>query len=209
MSITFTRRHQRDDLLVYDFNIERDPFVVTVTASPSVVHRWVTSIVQLYKHIINDGIAVVGLGVQFSASPNTRYTVDTMQLCIGEQCLIFQLSRAPNAPRVLRDFLQNKGCTFVGFWNCLDRRMLGLSRHRLRMRRNPVDVRSILGNKVGNASMESIVERSLGYFGISMSWNVIMSNWNGSTLTDDQVVQASVEPRCAFLIGAFYGAWLR
>ncbi|AEE75195.1 Polynucleotidyl transferase, ribonuclease H-like superfamily protein [Arabidopsis thaliana] len=56
---------------------------------------------------------------------------DTLQLCVGNQCLIIQLCHCDQVPTSLRSFLTDPNTTFVGVWNSQDAGKLARSKHQL------------------------------------------------------------------------------
>jgi len=203
---------------LYNVNIHGNEIKVTVTAVASVVRKWISTTLFLFRRrtYLQSNHLVAGLGVQWT--PNGRYSPpDTLQLCVGHRCLIFQLAHANYIPRNLRNFLQNPNHTFVGFWNHSDRRKLEeLSVHQLRMYREPLDLRHCVqvvdedGDEEGlaRASVPEIVEKCLGYdVEDELRGEIGRSDWNDEDLRHEQVVYASVDAYCAFLIGKNIKAW--
>ncbi|CAD6227081.1 unnamed protein product [Miscanthus lutarioriparius] len=121
----------------------------------------------------------------------------TLQLCIGHRCLVFHLARADAVPEALRRFLADPRVTFVGSGSAHDGRMLwehyGLDVARGR------ELRAVAG--MGNASVEQMAERFLGYPGICKPREVSMSAWHAPRLSLDQVQYASVDAYLAFRLG--------
>ncbi|KAI4335003.1 hypothetical protein L6164_013692 [Bauhinia variegata] len=181
---------------------------VTVTANAYVVKKWITSTLYLRRQELHH--LVVGLGVQWT--PGWRETpADTLQLCVGRRCLIFQLAYADYVPNVLRRFLSDNRFTFVGFYNHSDRLKLMISKHRLEMARDPLDLRFYAESEdeesLKFASVEEIVKECLGFDGVRLRREISMSNWDVEFLSDDQVLQACLDAHCAFEIGKNIGAW--
>ncbi|XP_029128431.1 uncharacterized protein LOC109804427 [Cajanus cajan] len=189
---------------VYTVDLAGTYITVTVTPSSSVVKRWLSSTLHFSRHFVYHDRLVVGLGVQWTPGAYDP-PPDTLQLCVGRRCLIFQLTRADGVPESLRTFLNDPSHTFVGFWNHSDRRKLEESKHRLEMRRDPLDLRHCFRG-LSQASVEEIVEKRLGYRVTQWS-DVSMSDWYDKYLSNDQVAYATVDAHCAFLIGRDIGAW--
>ncbi|KAG5105287.1 hypothetical protein JHK82_042257 [Glycine max] len=183
---------------------------VTVTAKASVVREWLSSRLYFRQQYVRRKRLVVGLGVQWTGGSDSP--ADTLQLCVGRRCLIFQLAHAKSVPKKLRTFLLDASHTFVGFWNHLDRRKLESSEHGLEMVRDPLDLRRYAktedGDDLTQASVEEIVEKCLG-FEVEQRSEISMSNWNDEYLSDDQIAYATIDARCAFLIGRKSRAWER
>ena len=77
---------------------------------------------------------------------------------------------------------------------------------------NPIDLRlhaksNITGESLVSASTETIIRECLGYEGVRLEREISMSDWEALFLDDDQVLQASVDARAAFLIGKSLSAW--
>jgi len=177
---------------------ENDFFNVTITANATVVKHWLATTLHNSRRYLYLNCLVVGLGVHWTPGPNDP-PVDTLQLCVGRRCLIFQLAHANRVPSNLRTFLNNPNHNFVGFWNHSDRRKLKQSRFQLEMCTDPLDLRLFFEN-LAQASVEEIVQKCLGYQ-ISQPREIGRSRWRDFLLSDDQITYAAVDAFCAFLIG--------
>ncbi|GAU50476.1 hypothetical protein TSUD_409610 [Trifolium subterraneum] len=197
---------------IYTVNLHGNEIKVTVTANVSVVRKWIYTTLYFNRYDIHGGRFVVGLGVQWT--PECRDPpADTIQLCIGSRCLIFQLAHATNVPRILRSFLENPNHTFVGFWNHSDRQKLETSEYQFEMYRDPLDLRLCAeaeyeddDDDLARASVNEIVEKCLGYE-VEQRKEISMSDWSDEVLSDEQVIYASVDAYCAFRIGKNVKAW--
>ncbi|CAJ2662534.1 unnamed protein product [Trifolium pratense] len=192
---------------VYTVNLHGNKIKVTVTANASVVRKWIYTTLLFNRRNIH---LVVGLGVQWTPDGNDP-PADTLQLCIGNRCLIFQLAHATYVPRSLRNFLENPNHTFVGFWNHSDRQKLESSEYQFEMYRDPLDLRHYAeleyeDENLARASVDEIVEKCLGYE-IEQSGEIARSYWDNKVLSNEQVVYASVDAYCAFRIGKNVRAW--
>jgi hypothetical protein len=213
---TFYTNNNRFTHDVYTVNLHGNKIKVTVTAAASVVKKWINAALCFRRrYMIPQNRLIVGLGVQWT--PGGRDPpADTLQLCIGNRCLIFQLAHANYIPRSLRRFLENPYYTFVGFWNHSDRLKLKSSDQRLEMYKDPVDLRHYAqaeydedddeDGDLARASVEEIVEKCLGYE-IEQSGEIAISDWDDKVLSDKQVVYASIDAYCAFRIGKNVKAW--
>ncbi|XP_047173632.1 exonuclease 3'-5' domain-containing protein 2-like [Vigna umbellata] len=193
----------------YTIDVDGDPVKVTVTSTASVVRRWITSIVNQHRRHVYLRRLVVGLGVQWSPGGSDP-PADTLQLCVGRRCLIFQLAHADRVPRNLRTFLNHRSHTFVGFWNHSDRRKLENSEHCLDMCRDPLDLRYFAETEnddyLVQDSVEEIVEKCLGYI-VEQRREISMSNWYRKHLSNEQIAYATVDAYCAFLVGRNSRVW--
>ncbi|KAL9291139.1 putative 3'-5' exonuclease domain, ribonuclease H-like superfamily [Arabidopsis thaliana] len=142
-----------------------------------------------------------------SVSPPARYRsvsppacsdppANTLQLCVGNRCIIIQLFYCNRVPHVLRRFLGDRNHTFVGFWNSQDAGKLKRSRHRLEiaelldLRNHVVDSR---GRGLKGCSFEVVVGECLGYRGVRLEKAIGMSDWSVYDLSYDQILQASID----------------
>ncbi|XP_020221067.1 Werner Syndrome-like exonuclease [Cajanus cajan] len=197
---------------LYTVHIHGVHVTVTVTASASVVKRWLSSTLYFRRRYAYLNRLVVGLGVQWTPG-GSNPPADTLQLCIGRRCLVFQLARADHVPTCLRTFLNHPFHTFVGFWNHSDRRKLESSEHCLEMWRDPLDLRLWAetvddddDESLARASVEVIIEKCLDYE-VEQRSEISMSDWDRKYLSHDQVVYATVDAHCAFLIGRNSRLW--
>ncbi|CAJ1963140.1 unnamed protein product [Sphenostylis stenocarpa] len=194
-----THIENRFNHFVYTVYLAGDYINVTVTSSASVVKRWLSSTLHFGRHYVYLNRLVVGLGVQWTPGGYDP-PPDTLQLCVGRRCLIFQLAFVDGVPESLRTFLKNPDHTFVGFWNHSDRRKLEYSEYELEMYTDPLDLRLVYDNLI-QASVEEIVDNCLG-FRVFQPREISMSRWSVSYLSNKQVAYAAVDAYCAFLIDA-------
>ncbi|KAK4257877.1 hypothetical protein QN277_007408 [Acacia crassicarpa] len=193
---------------LFNVNLNGTNIVVTLTETAAVVRRWIGTTNHFRRKF--HGRLVVGLGVQWTLG-GTNLPTDTLQLCMGCRCLVYQLSNSPNVPGSLRRFLMDSGNTFVGFWNHSDRWKLQISKHRLQMLRDPLDMRKYAqtddGESLETATIERIVEEHLGIPGVPISREIRMSDWDDIYLSNEQVLQVTLDAHCVFDIGKNIRAW--
>ncbi|CAJ1963135.1 unnamed protein product [Sphenostylis stenocarpa] len=200
-----------DDCDIYTVAFRTAPIIitVTVTAIPSVVRNWLFRTLTVCRRYVRQQNFVVGLGVQWTPG-HEESPPNTLQLCVGHRCLIFQLDRANYVPIKLRRFLLDPSLTFVGFWNELDRRKLLSSKHRLEMVTDPLDLKRYAENDHGQIldqeSVNEIVAESVG-LEVDQRSEISTSDWDREELEHDQIVYAAVDAYCAFLFGKNIGAW--
>jgi hypothetical protein len=206
MAIVIDSDHY-DNESIYTVDLDGTEITATVTAVSSVVKKWLNDTLYLRRDYINQ--LVVGLGVQWTPGGYDP-PADTMQLCVGRRCLIFQLAHAEYILQRLRTFLQNPNHTFVGFWNHSDRRKLESSEHELEMFDDPIDLRyyteDLCDEDLAGASVDEIVEKCVGYE-VEQKREISMSDWCDEYLSDEQVSYACVDAYCAFLMGKNISAW--
>ncbi|GJN10537.1 hypothetical protein PR202_ga28636 [Eleusine coracana subsp. coracana] len=185
----------------YTVRLAGHRFAVLATARPSDARRWVATTRWLNHALIFHARLIVGLGVQWT--PPRRPlggappVPSTLQLCVGRRCLVFHLAQADAVPEALRRFLADPRITFVGFGSAHDQRMLW-AHYRIHVARGR-DLRAVAG--MGNASMEEMADRILGYPGVSKPRDVSMSAWHAPRLDMDQVLYAAVDAFLSFRLG--------
>ncbi|XP_057787674.1 uncharacterized protein LOC131004931 [Salvia miltiorrhiza] len=178
----------------------------TITATLSVVRKWIYTIRYRHRFRLRGGRLVVGLGVQWVPGESAAAT---LQLCVGNDCLIFQLHHADNCPEILRRFLVDPDVIFVGFSNHSDAAMLMRSPHGLEVGRL-VDVRRVAHDlrccRAG-ASMGELAEEILGMHGMEKDYGVGRSDWDDEELTMDQVNYACHDVFLACLMANELKVW--
>lgn len=182
--------------------------ITSVTAIPSVVRKWLFRVLRL--HSIRRHKLVVGLGVQWSPySSLANPPAATLQLCIGRQCLIFQILQADAVPLSLRRFLEDPRNTFVGVWNHDDVARLLRSKHRISVSR-VVDARHVAAERNGlspQLSMEKLAEIFLRAANVKKPQRIGVSNWNDYRLSLEQVQYACVDAYVSFELGRVLQVW--
>ncbi|XP_010465011.1 PREDICTED: uncharacterized protein LOC104745460 [Camelina sativa] len=204
----------------YSVDFFGDEFTVTVTPDPSVIGQWIHDVLSHNRFSFHP--LVVGVGVQWT--PHGYYSdsdsssggyydppADTLQLCVGNRCIIIQLSHCQHVPNVLRSFLADPNYTFVGVWNSQDARKLEWCRHQLEIG-DLLDLRKYVEDSRGQRSLRRcsfkvIVEECLGYRGVKLNRRVSMSDWSEYDLCDRQVLQASIDAFVCFKLGVKYRLW--
>ncbi|KAJ4886416.1 hypothetical protein Rs2_26164 [Raphanus sativus] len=188
---------------------------VTQTETPSIIRRWIFNVIYRHRRSRSPHPLVVGVGVQWTPSwhfspPAYDRAADTLQICVGTSILIVQLSYCKRVPNILRRFLKNPNTTFVGFWNSQDERKLKMTRHRLEIG-ELLDVRKYLANQEGRSlrgrSFEKIVEECMGLEGVRLDRKISKSDWSVGYLSDEQLIQASVDAYVSFELGVHNRLW--
>ncbi|KAF8698991.1 hypothetical protein HU200_034823 [Digitaria exilis] len=191
-----TPSHDAYTVYVYDRRV-----AALATARPFDARRWVTTTRWLHGSLHLGGRLVVGLGVQWTPTRAPLHGVPpcpaVLQLCVGHRCLVFHLAHADAVPEMLRRFLADPRVTFVGSGSANDRRMLW-AHYGLRVARG-LELRAFAG--MGNASLEDMADRFLGYPGIYKPREVAMSAWHAPRLSPDQVQYACLDAYLAFRLG--------
>ncbi|CAH8356720.1 unnamed protein product [Eruca vesicaria subsp. sativa] len=201
--------------------------IVTVTSTPSVITRWINNVL-FHNNRFSSHPLVVGVGVQWTpAGHHSNYYLcdncynadpyyyadpeaDTLQLCVGNRCLIIQLSHCDHIPDELRYFLTDSGTVYVGFWNGQDARKLARSRHEVEIG-ELFDVRNYVqdsgGWSMSRCSFEEVVEECMGYQGVRLDRGISMSDWSLYELDHEQILQASVDAYVCYELGVWVRLW--
>ncbi|CAN6209114.1 unnamed protein product [Urochloa humidicola] len=191
-----TPSHDAYTVCIYDRR-----FTVLATSRPADARRWVATTRWLHGGLHHEGCLIVGLGVQWTPTRLPLHGVlpvpATLQLCVGHRCLLFHLAHADAVPEMLRRFLADPRVTFVGSGSPNDRRMLW-AHYGLRVARGR-ELRADAG--MGNASLEDMADRFLGYPRIYKPREVAMSAWHAPRLLPGQVQYACVDAYLAFRLG--------
>ncbi|KAK1682342.1 hypothetical protein QYE76_043190 [Lolium multiflorum] len=170
------------------------------TAHPGDARRWICKTRWLHYPLLCSARLVVGLGVQWTPVRGRGRAGTpppaTLQLCVGHRCLVFHLAQVhPDAvPAALHRFLADPRVVFVGYGSAYDRRMLR-DHYGLHVQCGR-DLRALTG--MGNASVDLMAQRFLGYHGITKPVSVAMSAWHAPRLSVEQVEYACVDAYLAF-----------
>ncbi|RYR62252.1 hypothetical protein Ahy_A04g019685 [Arachis hypogaea] len=137
------------------------------TSNPSIVDDWVQFMSSHFGFSSNQN-RLIGLDVEWK--PNTqrnapRNPVATLQLCQGENCLVYQILHAPYIPQSLLDFLKSRNNTFVGAGIDADAQKL-LEDYHLHVT-NCTDLRVLAehvlgGRELRNAGLKTLAARVMG-----------------------------------------------
>ncbi|KAE8734193.1 Mevalonate/galactokinase family protein isoform 1 [Hibiscus syriacus] len=208
--ITISRHYDPNpySFRTFTVNFFSTPITTTVTATPAVVRDWLYRVLSVHRSRRHK--LVVGLGVQWNAfSSTTPPPAATLQLCIGRQCLIFQLLHTNTVPLYLRRFLEDPTITFVGVWNHSDEEKLYWSNHRLSVSRL-IDARDVAADRHGfsrQLSMEKLAEYILGTGGVMKPQRIGLSAWDTYWLSLEQVQYACVDAYISFELGKELEVW--
>ncbi|XP_042516158.1 uncharacterized protein LOC122090583 [Macadamia integrifolia] len=184
----------------FTVNIFGNKVYTTVTRRASVVRKWIYKI--RYDHRFRRDRLVVGLGVQWR--PPMSNKVATPQLCVGRQCLIFQIIHSNSIPLVLMRFLANDFITFVGVRNQIDSYLL---RRDYNLAVDRVLELGSVADFLRGASMETMASEILDFHGIKKPRWIGRSDWDNWWLSKDQVQYACVDAHLSLEIGKKLNVW--
>ncbi|XP_059659819.1 3'-5' exonuclease-like [Cornus florida] len=186
---------------LYDVTFFDDTIKTLVTNTTCIVDTWISDIKRLHHHRLHK--LVVGLDVEWRPVPRQESPVATLQLCVGHNCLIFQILIAPEIPKSLVEFLSNDDFTFVGVKVEDDAQKLFFD-YGLRVSR-PVDIRSLAVTALNdpglrNAGLVRLAKDVLGK-SFEKPKSVSRSNWDDDWLSEDQIQYACVDAFVSFETG--------
>ncbi|KAM7463243.1 hypothetical protein LguiA_031364 [Lonicera macranthoides] len=189
---------------LYDVTFFDDTIKTLVTRTPCLVFTWISDM----KHLHHQRLRRLTVGLDIEWLPNScRNQVPnppaTLQLCVGSNCLIFQLLFAPEIPQSLKNFLADTNYTFVGVE--IDRDVEKLRDSYGLEVQNTVDLRGLAADRTGKDGMRSrglvnIAKEVLGK-DFEKPKNVSWSNWAADWLSLDQIQYACVDAFVSFEIG--------
>ncbi|KAE9618127.1 hypothetical protein Lal_00041844 [Lupinus albus] len=185
---------------LYDVTFHHHSIHTLLTSHPSFVTTWISETLSA-----NHRSLTVGLDVEwrpnFSSSSNNP--VATLQLCVADRCLIFQILHAPSIPHSLVSFLADARNTFVGVGIEEDVEKL-LEDYNLSVA-NFVDLRGVAADRYGErnlkqAGLKMLSSRVLGLEVVKPK-RISMSRWDNLWLTAQQVQYACVDAFLSYEIG--------
>ncbi|MCD9646069.1 hypothetical protein HAX54_035593 [Datura stramonium] len=195
---------------LYDVILDDTEIETSVTLDPSTVSSWIKK-----TEISNESRLhrlIVGLDIEWRPNFNSaaeRNPVATIQLCVGNSCLIYQIIHSPYIPRRLRNFLKNDDYRFVGVGISSDVDKLwedyGLEVS------NTVDLREwaaeeLNKKKLLNAGLQDLGKKIVG-IEIEKPKKVTTSAWDQRWLSSKQICYACLDAYLSFEIGRLLSAW--
>ncbi|KAF8398122.1 hypothetical protein HHK36_017047 [Tetracentron sinense] len=204
MSISIEElNHSFDTHQFFEVTFFNDRIETLLTHTPSMVDSWIANIEYLHRHKLNS--LIVGLDLEWRPSfdPTTQIPAAILQLCVGRNCLIFQLLHSPTIPPSLSNFLNNPDYTFVGVGIGGDVEKLWLD-HGLRVSRS-VDLRGLAASVLNRTDLENarliLLAREVLEKDVEKPIRVTLSRWDSEFLTHAQVQYACVDAFLSFEIG--------
>ncbi|XP_015881424.2 3'-5' exonuclease [Ziziphus jujuba] len=219
---------------LYDVTLDTHKIHTVLTHTPSMVDSWISDTLQLHHHHPttthnnndnnndnnnnnsndnndnNTNPLMVGLDIEWrpNFNPQIDNPIATLQLCVADRCLIFQILHSPSIPNSLIDFLGNRTCAFVGVGIQHDVEKLLLD-YGLGVA-NVVDIGALAATKLGKRELRSSGLKSLAkeVLGIEVEKpkRVTLSRWDNEWLTCVQVQYACIDAFLSFEIGKHLNA---
>ncbi|KAL5546811.1 hypothetical protein UlMin_006498 [Ulmus minor] len=174
-----------------------------VTHIPSKVDAWIDYVELLYRHSLDN--LIVGFDIEWrpAFNSNIHNPVAIVQLCVGRNCLIFQLIHAQFIPRSLIDFLGNSYYRFVGVGIRNDVEKL-LYDYGLFVR-NWVEVRDLATIAYGDPNMRNTSLKNLAGTVLGMEIEkpraITLGRWDKLDLDSEQVKYACVDAFVSYELG--------
>ncbi|KAL6507322.1 hypothetical protein OROGR_023517 [Orobanche gracilis] len=179
--------------------------ITTVTHNPRKVSKWISDMKYIYGADPDD-LLIFGLDIEWrpNFTPNSHNPVATLQICINERCLVFQLIHARHIPDSLVDFLSDDENTFVG---------VGVKSDLEKLERDygfggsvrAVDLGRVAADCYGRKEMKSLGLKDLARVVLGKEMEkphrVTMSAWDDRRLTSDQVKYACLDAFVSYEIG--------
>ncbi|KAL5744967.1 hypothetical protein ACOSP7_026113 [Xanthoceras sorbifolium] len=189
---------------IYDVTFHGDRIQTLVTNSPSVVESWISEIELTHR----SGLKNLIVGLDTEQHPNFNYKNEhplaTLQLCVGNRCLIFQIIHASYIPQALKNFLLNDNYSFVGVKVEEDVEKLE-NDYNLSVS-NAIDLRTLTAQVLGQdmkewkqAGLKSLSEKVLEKK-IEKPKEIQLSKWDNRSLSSAQVQYACLDAFVSFEI---------
>ncbi|KAL7583652.1 3'-5' exonuclease [Lactuca sativa] len=187
----------------YEVTFFTDTVLTLVTKTPSFVDTWISQIEHKHRRRLH--CLIVGLDVEWRPNliRNHENPVATLQLCVGGQCLIFQILFSPTMPQSLRNFLRNPSYTFTGVG--IDKDVEKLKEHWNLEVANTVDIGALAAEEYGmrnlrNAGLKRLTRKVLGKE-LMKPEDVTMSRWDDERLAAEQIQYACIDAFLSYKIG--------
>ncbi|XP_019457630.1 PREDICTED: uncharacterized protein LOC109358020 [Lupinus angustifolius] len=180
--------------------------LATVTNSPKVVDKWISEI----KPFSRDRL-IVGLATETVCQGNPALA--TLQLCVWNRCLIFELNHCSKIPMSLILFLYDPNKLFVGVGVADNIRKLK-DKYSLYVS-NTVDLASVANSEPPLKPKKGMMNMTFLRFLAKMvlNWdinekptNIILSRWDNQSLSHEQIKYACAD---AFLSSEIARVWVK
>ncbi|CAN6926315.1 unnamed protein product [Brassica oleracea] len=113
-------------------------------------------------------------------------------------------------PDIIPRFLTDPNTIFVGIRNSQDAKRLARTRHQLEIG-ELLDARMYVvdsqGRSLRGRSFEEIVEKCMGFRGVKLDRGISRSDWSVEYLSNDQILQVSVDAYVCFKLGVSARLW--
>ncbi|XP_051142544.1 3'-5' exonuclease-like [Andrographis paniculata] len=188
----------------YTVYFYEDSVHTTLTNNRRIVTEWITNVERSYESRRRRR-SVVGLEMEWRHSYISEHNpVATVQLCIGQRCLIFQLLHCSLIPNIFWNFLVNPNYKFVGIGIRSNLEKLEYD-YDVELNVNSVDLRHLAAiecemNDLRFAGMTTLARVVLSKE-VNRPRRVTMSRWDSESLTPLQVQFACISAYVSAKIG--------
>ncbi|CAH9100844.1 unnamed protein product [Cuscuta europaea] len=185
----------------------RSSIETLVTCEPSKIVGWIDDIERIHRGRLHR--LIVGLDVEWRPSfSRDQNPVATLQLAVGDRCLIVQLLYCSAIPVELFRFLANASYTFVGVGIGADLEKL-VEDYNLAVT-NGVELRNLAADEANDRSLRNVGLKDLArrYLGAEMvkPRRVTMGRWDQEWLSTEQIRYACVDAFVCFEVGRILDA---
>lgn len=187
---TIVNHHKTTTYTAYDVTCFGHRVRTIVTSCATVVTSWINHIKSN-----NTQPLIVGLDTEW-LNP-----IATLQLCVGPNCLIYQLIHSPCIPSTLEDFLRDPHCKFSGVGIAGDSKRLERD-YDLRLE-CMVDVSKVAAEMEKarpNAGLKEVAMKVLGWE-MEKCKEITLSKWDKEVLDKRQVLYACIDAFVSYHIG--------
>ncbi|EYU45731.1 hypothetical protein MIMGU_mgv1a021785mg [Erythranthe guttata] len=170
---------------------------------------WISSVCRIHTHVRSAKI-IAGLDTEWlpNLGPQEDHPIAVLQLCVGHDCLVFQILRSDFIPKSLQVFLADPRHTFcgVGIKDDVDKLY---DHHGLRVGRI-ADLNDLarMSKKMTdgqdrNYRYMGLKKMALALLGKKMEkpLNVTLSKWDAEELDSAQIQYAAIDAAVSFELG--------
>ncbi|KAL2928878.1 Werner syndrome ATP-dependent helicase [Bienertia sinuspersici] len=189
---SIVKHHATKNYTAYDITCFNHKIRTIVTCCPTVVTSWIN---HIRNQKPNHPFSLAGLDTEW------LHPIAILQLCVGPNCLIYQLIHTPWVPSVLEDFLGDPHYTFTGLGISGDSKMLSKDyKLELSCLMDVGKVATKEGKVRVNAGLKEVAKAVLGW---EMEKNkaITLSKWNKEVLDDEQVLYACLDAFVSYHLG--------
>ncbi|RAL48473.1 hypothetical protein DM860_005897 [Cuscuta australis] len=186
----------------FTVNFHQSSIETLVTYEPSKVVDWINDIERLHRDSLPK--LIVGLDVEWRPSFSRHQNpVATLQLCVGNRCLIVQLLYCNPIPDELSAFLANSSYTFVGVGIGEDLEKL-LEDYDLAVA-NGVELRTLAAEKANDRSLKNVGLKDMARIYLDAEVvkpkRVTMGRWDQEWLSEEQIRYACIDAFVCYEVG--------
>ncbi|KAI3838303.1 hypothetical protein MKX03_015938 [Papaver bracteatum] len=193
----------------YVVTFNRDKIRTIVTETSSIVDEWIHGVYKSFSDKLKAGNKnlIVGLDIEWvrilEDNQNQRNKIAVLQLCLENQCLIFQFFGCDKIPESLASFLNDKRIIFVGSGIDQDARKLWVD-YGLSVARSE-ELGGLADYTLGRSDCYRSGLKTLMYKvfreDLHKPRGITLSRWDYEFLKDDQVLYACTDAYASYLLG--------